>query len=125
MKAIQKYFDNVFNSHDSRKDNLISCMKWLTKYVIGKEDPGKVSYEILLDEESETGIKLQLFAVLDDTKHFSMRCKACKEFHNSFFITDKNDCDRCNAKAYRKDIKATLTTIKSAKQEKLRRKVKG
>lgn len=123
MKFVQKYFDQTFQLHRTHKENLIACMKWLTKYVIGKEEEGKVTYEII-PEEYKT-IRLKLFAVLDDVELHARRCKACKEFHNSFFITEQYDCDRCKSKAYRKDVKSTLTTITSYKNEKLTKKIEG
>jgi len=125
MKAIQKYFDQQFNTERYRKDNLIQCMKWLTKFVIGKEKEGTVTYEITknMEDPKDQSINLKLYAILDDVELHARRCKACKEFYRSFFITEANDCDRCRSKAYRKDVKSTLTTITSYKNEKLRDKI--
>ena len=116
VKAIKKFHQQSFDAYMTAKDNYLQAMKWLGKNVIGKIDD--VTFEIIKGENG--AIELTIYAVLDDAKLNQQRCKSCKEFHQSFFITSKNDCDRCYQKAFRADVKSTLTVIAAAKKGRIK-----
>lgn len=53
---------------------------------------------------SEAILEFTLLSCLDIKSEQKEFCKACKEFHHSFFINENYNCDRCNLKSFLKRV---------------------
>lgn len=112
MKYIQKFYERNFIADDSKSAYLKAC-KFVASNIISdgsKVEADKVTWKV--DKvESDKGLptfKLTLFYTFDDDEFMEKTCKACKDFHKSFFINENYNCDRCNKIGYAKNIQNKL-----------------
>ena len=112
MKYIQKFYERNFIADDSKSAYLKAC-KFVASNIISegsKVEAEKVTWKVE-KTESVNGLptfKLTLFYTFDDVEFMEQTCKACKEFHKSFFINENFNCDRCNKVGYAKNIQNKL-----------------
>jgi hypothetical protein len=108
MKMIVKVSEQTF-TRENKKDALIAATKWVASTVLSSSsnvEASRFTWNTQLSE-SDDGLPtctLILYTILDDTELSNQRCKACKEFHKSFYINDETNCNLCKQKAYREFI---------------------
>lgn len=111
MKYIQQFYQREFKAKDSKEAYLKAC-KFVASNVISsnsKVEASKVTWSV--EKVKDAGLPtflLTLNYVFDDTVFMETTCKACKEFHKSFFINENFNCSRCNKVGYEKNIQQKL-----------------
>ena len=87
MFALVKFYEKDFvNEYGDLKKAYLNSCKWVSSKVMSK-NIDKVVWKTI--KSSETTITLQLFFTLDVNDEKREHCKACKEFHKSFFINEE------------------------------------
>lgn len=113
--VIEKDFIN--SSGDLKKAYLNGCKFVAKKMLNNKELKNKLVYRFT--KVSETTITLTVYCVLDIEKEKENNCKICKEFHKSFFINEKYNCNSCNINSFLKKISEKEMISKSFYKEKI------
>lgn len=108
MVYLQKFYERDFKSEDSKKAYLKAC-KFVASNIISKGskvEVSKVTWDVVrIDEAGDLPtFRLSLYYKFDDTQFMEQTCKACKEFHKSFFINENFNCNRCNKVGYEKNV---------------------
>lgn len=113
MLYIEKFYEQEFKAQNSKEAYLKAC-KFVASNVISKGskvEVTKVTWDVIRVEKDENDLptfRLSLYYKFDDTEFMKQTCKACKEFHKSFFINENFNCSRCNKVGYEKNIKQKL-----------------
>lgn len=114
MIYIEKFYEREFKAKSS-KDAYMKACKFVASNVISngsKVEAKRVAWDITKEcdgsDDSLPTFRLTLYYKFDDTEFMKQTCKACKEFHNAFFINENFNCDRCNKVGYEKNIKQKL-----------------
>lgn len=111
MKAISLFDELEFTSAIS-KDAYLEASKWLANNIISKDYKNIIWKIDKLGNTELPTFKLSLYCEYEITTLFKSRCKACKEFHSSFYINQQLNCDACNAKGLMDHTKEKLRIIK-------------
>lgn len=105
MKSNIRYviplLDKSFTSV-TMKDAYMKAVKWYASNVLAKDELHNilVEYEKGNDELQSPTITAHLFISISEQEVRSEHCNICKEFHNSFFINNKVDCNNCKMAGY-------------------------
>lgn len=113
MLYIEKFYEREFKSKAS-KDAYMKACKFVAANIMSRKskvEASKVVWDVkrVNEEDDLPTFKLSLYYKFDDSEHMENTCKACKEFHKSFFINENYNCDRCNKVSYEKSIKQKLS----------------
>jgi hypothetical protein len=100
---------------DTRKQAYLEACKWVALHVMDKDEiGGHTQWHMTFDKEADSPtVILELFAIIDSNDAGQSFCKACKEFHKSFYINQQFNCDKCNYRAFKRRI-AEKSAIKQA-----------
>lgn len=115
MVYVRKFFERNFYAHDSKTAYMKAC-KFVATNVISeksKVEVERVTWDIVNVTSEENGLptfRLSLYYKFDDTEFMEETCKACKQFHKSFFINEAFNCNRCNKVGYEKNVNQKLMT---------------
>lgn len=112
MLYIEKFYQKDFKAQ-SGKDAYLKACKFVAGHIISKGskvEVERVTWDVIrVEEENDLPtFRLSLYYKFDDTEFMKQTCKACKEFHKSFFINEDFNCSRCNKVGYEKNIKQKL-----------------
>jgi hypothetical protein len=125
MKIISKISATIpaFTA-DTKKEAYLAACKWVANNILACKNTdievGNITWNIQFDKLSDfPKCVLTVYYVFDESGTWESRCKACKEFHCSFFINEAYDCKSCKSAGYRAEM--NQKTINNAKyyQEKL------
>lgn len=112
MLYIEKFFEKRFRAENSKEAYLKAC-KFVASNIISEKsrvEDTKVVWDVIKvsDESDLPTFQLSLYFKFDDTEFMQQTCRACKEFHKSFFINENFNCERCNKVGYEKNIQQKL-----------------
>ena len=114
MLHIKKFYERKFVAKES-KDAYLKACKFVASNVISKAskvEATKVTWDILPVETSGDDdlptFMLTLYIKFDDAEFSKMTCDKCKEFHQSFFINENFNCNRCNKVGYERNLDQKL-----------------
>lgn len=107
MNLSKKIFEKDFVGSNTKNAYLKAC-KWVAQKIIGKVEVGETLWSIEKVEASLPTFKLELHIMLDAKKTEKSFCERCKEMHKSFFINENYNCNRCNMKAFNKELDLKL-----------------
>lgn len=114
MLYIEKFYERNFKAKKS-KDAYLKACKFVASNIVSKGskvEVTKVTWDITRVETKEDDLptfRLSLYYKFDDTDLMKQSCKACKEFHKSFFINEDYNCSRCNKIGYKKNVEQKLS----------------
>lgn len=117
MKNLVKFYERDFVSTDSLKKAYLKSCKWIANNIMKEKEFDNVVWKI--EKVSNTTISLKLYFALNLSEEKSKNCKICKEFHNSFYINTKYNCDKCNLNAFLNKMKEKERISLSAHKKKL------
>lgn len=119
MFALVKFYEKDFvNEYGDLKKAYLNSCKWVSSKVMSK-NIDKVVWKTI--KSSETTITLQLFFILDVNDEKRENCKACKEFHKSFFINEEYNCNSCKLNAFFNRMKSKENVSKGYFKEKIKK----
>lgn len=111
MLYIHKIYSREFKAENSKQAYLKAC-KFVAKHVISdksKVEASKVVWDVQkINDSSLPTYLLTLYFRFDDSIFKAQTCKACKEFHCSFFVNEEYNCSRCTKIGYEKNIQKKL-----------------
>ena len=117
MFALVKFYEKDFvNEYGDLKKAYLNSCKWVSSKVMSK-NIDKVVWKTI--KSSETTITLQLFFTLDVNDEKREHCKACKEFHKSFFINE--EYNSCKLNAFFNRMKSKENVSKGYFKEKIKK----
>lgn len=121
MKIARSFYKIDFSSEVSSKDAYLKVCKWMANNIISKVEAGTTTFNIerLSDTDLPT-FRLELFAMLEEDNIEEDFCNICREFHCSFYIKDKHDCNNCNMKAFNTRCKDKLQIQSNFRKEKMK-----
>ena len=115
MLYIHEIYKKQFKA-ESAKDAYLKACKFVAKTVISdksKVEASKLVWDVTnTTDETGEGLPtylLTLYYKFDDTLFKEQSCKACKEFHRSFFVNQDFNCSRCNKIGYEQNIRKKLS----------------
>lgn len=85
------------------KEAYMKAVKWYATNVLAKDELHNVMVEYKKDKQSPT-ITIHLYISMAEEEIRQEHCKICKEFHNSFFINNVENCNNCNLIGYQKRL---------------------
>ena len=112
MICIKPFYEREFKAKKS-KDAYLKACKFVASNIISassKVEVSKVTWDVVRvsnDDDLPT-FRLTLYYKFDDTQFMKQTCEACKEFHQSFFINENYNCNRCNKVGYEKNVDQKL-----------------
>ena len=113
MLYIHEIYSRRFKAEGSKQAYLKAC-KFIASTVLSeksKVEASKIVWDVTKVEEDEDSLPtflLTLYFKFDDTAFKDQTCKACKEFHKSFYINTDFNCSRCNKIGYEKNVQNKL-----------------
>ena len=114
MLYIEPFYTRNFKAKNS-KDAYLKACKFVASNIVNdksKVEASKVTWDVTKvksDDESLPTFQLTLYYKFDDKEFMENTCKACKEFHHSFFVNENFNCNRCNKVGYAKNVQEKLT----------------
>lgn len=121
MKIAEKFFSKEFTAVKS-KDAYLKACKWVANNVVNKiTDIGETFWKIekIVEEDTKTTFRLELYCLLDTKEEVDKFCANCKSMHKAFFINENYNCNRCNMKAYVDRMRIKLDVKKEYRIERL------
>lgn len=110
MKYCEKVYSTIFSGDDSKRTYLNAC-KWLaTDFISKQQEIGDCQFEIVKLPEKPKGtyhFQINVYVSLDEAPIGEKTCDVCKEVHGMFYMNREN-CNSCNASAYRSRLAATI-----------------
>lgn len=122
IKYAEPIMRKKFVNDDLRKAKM-DALKWLGKFVIGRDELRDVSYTMRCEKDHfpTATVTLTLFAFLDEGEAKERHCKICKEFHSHFFINENCNCNECKAMAFESRMSDMLRVKKAYYKENLKK----
>ena len=118
-KFAEKILTKEFTHKDS-KDAYLKACRWLAVNVVPQVELRNVMYEIHKVNDSQLPtFRIIIYATFDEKEMREDHCSICKQFHESFFLREKCQCDRCELKAYQKRADTVLSHRRSFIKDKL------
>lgn len=120
MEYLVKFYTIDFSNPDGdlKKAYLRAC-KWVSNNIISLNESSFDKVVWKMKKVSITTIQLELFYKLEVEQEKKNFCKKCKEFHNSFYINVRYNCDRCEFKAFENHMKRKEKVATAFFKEKL------
>lgn len=114
-------FKKNFTSESIEKAKLNAC-KWINNNIACKDELHDVLCNIVKNQNSQLpSVTVTLFTFIDSDTVKERHCKICKEFHQSFFINDKYNCNECKSMAFQQRMEDCIRVKKQYYKEKLRK----
>ncbi len=102
MYALFPFFQKSFVDDDLKKAYL-KCCKYVSTNIIHKNKADRYVWN--MQKVSDIVIQLTVYFLIDATETKNNACKACKEFHCSFYINEQYNCNSCNLEAFFEQLK--------------------
>ena len=120
MDYLVKFYSQEFSSSDGnlKKAYLTAC-KWVSNNIIAENKEGFDKIVWKMKKLSLTTIELELYFKLEVEQEKKKFCKKCREFHNSFYINTRYNCNSCNFKGFEMHMKEKEKIAKYYFKEKL------
>lgn len=102
MNVTFKIQSFTFTGQTEQEAYLNGCKK-LAKWMASKKH-SNITVKINRIKAELPTFEFVLYTNIDASVEQKEFCKACKEFHCSFYVNEEYNCDRCNLKAYLKRL---------------------
>lgn len=110
LRFVKELMSKQFTG-DNMKEAYLKACKWYATNVLAKDELHNIQVEYEKDKQSPT-VTIHLYVSMEEEVFRQEHCSICKEFHNSFFVNEPNNCNSCNVSGYQrrldKSIKAKI-----------------
>lgn len=116
-KIMEKEFASV-----TTKNAYLDCCKWISTNIIAVNNSENITYKIekVKTKDWNKKIKLTVYVTANETEVKERHCDICREVTGSFFMTqNKNMCESCKMKPYRKRLMDRLELLKQGLKGKI------
>lgn len=110
FKVFGTNFENAFFKSNNKIKKLLDL----------KTDVSFFTFKVSKIDEKENSLKWDIYINISTDKDDESFCKACKEFHSSFYVNDQYSCNSCKFNSYKKRIKEKERNIKKIYKNKLK-----
>ena len=121
IKYSKEFFKKSFTA-DTMKQAYLSAVKWYSTNVLSKAEFVNVQVQFIKENNEFPTITIHLFAVQDGEEDvMTQHCQCCKEMHNSFFMNEDTNCNRCSALGFQNRLEQKINIKKDWYRELLRK----
>lgn len=119
-----KYAEELLSKQftgDDMKDAYMKAVKWYASNVLAKDELHNVCVEYVKDRQSPT-VTIHLYVTIEEKEIRQTHCNICKEFHNSFFINEAENCNNCNVSGYQRRLSQKIKVKRDFYKDLLRQR---
>lgn len=120
LKFVEELLSKKFTG-DNMKDAYMKAVKWYATNVLAKDELHGVCVEYEKDMHFPT-VTAHLYVVMLEEEVRQKHCQICKEFHQSFFINEGENCNKCNVSGYQRRLEQNIKIKKEFYRDLLRQK---
>ena len=124
IKYSREFFKKSFEA-DNMKSAYLSACKWYSTNVLSKAEFKNVHVQFVKEDMSKTEfptVTVHLFAVQDnEVDVMKEHCECCKEMHQTFYINENTNCNRCSAMGFQNRLERGMSIKRDWYRDLLRR----
>lgn len=108
----------LFTAGTEQEAYIKGCKK--LAYLIASKKYSNLSVKVERVKGNLSTFKFTIYANIDSKTEQKNFCKACKEYHSSFFINENYNCSRCNLRSFLERSENKLKDIKGFYKDKVK-----